>query len=128
MSELAEVVITAPDPDWLLDLTRQLVAERLCASAHNFAPIRSVYRWRGEVMERAEGRVSLHTRAALVPAIVERVKTSHPYEVPGISTRAITDGNPDYLAWIADETAPDDARLDSHLQFSGSLSSPSALG
>jgi len=31
----------------------------------------------------------------------------HPYEVPGISTRTITDGNPDYLAWIAQETAPD---------------------
>lgn len=30
-----------------------------------------------------------------------------PYEVPGISTRTITDGNPDYLAWIAAETAPD---------------------
>jgi uncharacterized protein involved in tolerance to divalent cations len=36
------------------------------------------------------------------------IKQTHPYEVPGISTRTITDGNPDYLAWIADETAPDE--------------------
>ena len=106
MSELAEVVITAPDPAWLLDLTRQLVADRLCAAAHSFAPVRSVYRWQGEIFERPEGRVSLHTRASLVPAIVERVKASHPYEVPGISSRPIVDGNPDYLAWIADETGP----------------------
>jgi periplasmic divalent cation tolerance protein len=28
----------------------------------------------------------------------------HPYEVPGVSTRPIIDGNPDYLAWIAKET------------------------
>lgn len=105
MSELAEVVITAPDHEWLLDLTRQLVAERLCASAHNFAPIRSVYRWRGEVIERTEGRVSLHTRASLVPAIVERVKGSHPYEVPGISSRPIAGGNPDYLSWISKRPA-----------------------
>ncbi len=34
-------------------------------------------------------------------------KQEHPYEVPGISTRAITGGNPDYLAWITQETAPD---------------------
>jgi hypothetical protein len=27
-------------------------------------------------------------------------------KVPGISTRIITDGNPDYLAWIRQETAP----------------------
>lgn len=42
------MVITAPDPDWLKDFSRTLVEDRLCASAHNFAPMRSVYRWRGE--------------------------------------------------------------------------------
>ncbi len=30
-----------------------------------------------------------------------------PVEVPGISTRTITDGNPDYLMWISQEAAPD---------------------
>lgn len=104
MSELCEVVITAPDAEWLLDLTRQLVNEGLCASVHNFAPVRSIYRWRGEVHERTEGRASLHTRQALVSAIVERVKTAHPYEVPGISARPIVDGNPDYLEWMREET------------------------
>jgi periplasmic divalent cation tolerance protein len=104
MTELCEVVITAPDPEWLLDLTRQLVNEGLCASVHNFSPVRSVYRWRGEIFERAEGRASLHTRLALIDAIVERVKAGHPYEVPGISARPIVGGNPDYLAWIEAET------------------------
>ena len=47
MTELCEVVITAPDPDWLMDFSRKLVEQRLCASAHNFAPVRSIYRWRG---------------------------------------------------------------------------------
>jgi periplasmic divalent cation tolerance protein len=42
-----------------------------------------------------------------VPAIVERVKASHPYEVPGISSRAIIDGNPEYLCWILEETRPE---------------------
>jgi periplasmic divalent cation tolerance protein len=40
-----------------------------------------------------------------VDAIVERVKSSHLYEVPGISARPIVSGNLDYLEWIADETA-----------------------
>jgi periplasmic divalent cation tolerance protein len=39
-----------------------------------------------------------------VPAIVDRVKATHPYEVPGISARPIIDGNPDYLQWMLDET------------------------
>jgi hypothetical protein len=38
MTELSEVVITAPDPEWLFRLTRALVADGLCASAHNFTP------------------------------------------------------------------------------------------
>jgi len=48
MIDLCEVVITAPDPEWLENLTRELVTEGLCASAHNFAPVRSVYRWQGK--------------------------------------------------------------------------------
>lgn len=106
MSELCEVVITAPDPEWLKDFSRKLVEDRLAASAHNFAPIRSIYQWRGQVHERAEGRVSLHTSCSRVPEIVARAKNEHPYEVPGVSTRPITGENPDYLAWIEQETNP----------------------
>lgn len=104
MSDLCEVVITAPDPDWLYDLSRRLVTEGLCASAHSFAPVRSVYRWRGQVHERTEGRVSLHTRQDRVAEIVAMARRDHPYEVPGISTRPITGGSPEYLAWVSEET------------------------
>jgi len=41
-----------------------------------------------------------------------RALQEHPYEVPGISTRTITDGNPDYLAWIAQETAPNERLIE----------------
>lgn len=68
------------------------LSEGLCASVHNFSPVRSVYRWRGEVYERVEGRAPLRIRIDLVDAIVERVKASHPYEVPGISVRPTTGG------------------------------------
>ena len=104
MTELCEVVITAPDPDWLYSFARTLVEDRLAASAHNFTPIRSIYRWQGQVYERAEGRVSVHTSCERVAEIVARARREHPYEVPGVSTRPIIDGNPDYLAWIAKET------------------------
>jgi periplasmic divalent cation tolerance protein len=95
--ELCEVVITAPDHEWLMDLSRQLVAGGLCASVHGFAPVRSVYRWRGEVHERTEGRVWLHTRLSRVDEIVARVKASRPYEVPGVSARSIVGGSREYL-------------------------------
>ena len=49
MTELCEVVITAPDPSWLKAFSRKLIEQRLCASAHNFVPVQSIYRWRGEI-------------------------------------------------------------------------------
>lgn len=104
MSDLCEVVITAPDPEWLLDVTRQLVTAGLAASVHNFTPVRSIYRWQGEIHERIEGRAALHTQKARVADIIDWVKANHPYDVPGISTRPIEDGNPDYLDWMRSET------------------------
>ena len=47
--------------------------------------------WHGEIYERTEGGVFVYTCRD---------------QVPCISTRTITDGNPEYLAWIARETAP----------------------
>ncbi|GAA1872121.1 divalent-cation tolerance protein CutA [Pseudonocardia tropica] len=102
--ELCEVVVTAPDPEWLYEFARSLVADRLASNAHNFEPVRSAYRWDGELRERTEGRVALHTRRSLVARIVERAEKDHPYMVPSVSARPIYDGNPRYLEWIAAET------------------------
>lgn len=71
---------------------------------NNYTPVRSIYKWRGEVHDRTEGRVSLHTLKSLVAAIVERAEREHPYEVPGVTTRPIEDGNPDYIAWVLEQT------------------------
>lgn len=101
--EFCEVVITAPDAGWLAEFTRTLVSERLCAAGH-LAPIRTFYRWQGEIHDETEERVILHTRASLVPAIVERVDRDHPFEVPCVAATPIIAGNPAYLAWIRQET------------------------
>ncbi|MFE7201819.1 divalent-cation tolerance protein CutA [Pseudonocardia alni] len=101
---LCEVVVTAPDPDWLLEFSKELVEERLAASVHHFTPVQSVYRWNGLLHVRSEGRASLHTRSAHVSEIVRRAKERHPYQVPSISARPIVDGSSDYLNWIKSET------------------------
>ncbi len=102
--EFCEVVVTADDADWLAGFTRTLVEERLAACGHHLSPIRSVYRWQGAVHDEAEARVALHTRRALVPAIVARTADLHPYEVPCVIALPLVGGNPAYLEWIAQET------------------------
>ncbi|MEP6697698.1 MAG: divalent-cation tolerance protein CutA [Pseudonocardiales bacterium] len=99
-----EVVITAASADWLAEFTRCLVEDRLAACGHTFAAVRSTYRWEGTVHDEPEARVALHTRASLVPAIVDRADTDHPYDVACVIALPITDGNPTYLQWITEST------------------------
>ncbi len=104
MSEFCEVVITADSAEWLAAYTRRLVEDRLAACGHNLQSIRSIYRWDGAVQDDAEARVALHTRASLVPAIVDRTNAEHPYDVPCVIALPIEQGNPAYLDWIAAST------------------------
>jgi periplasmic divalent cation tolerance protein len=104
MADCCEVVVTAPDPDWLAGFTRRLVEDRLAACGHQIAAIRSIYRWDGAVQDDAEARVALHTRLSLVPSIVERAGAEHPYDVPCVIALPIAAGAPAYLDWIVAET------------------------
>lgn len=102
--EPCEIVITAPDAAWLADFSRRLVADRLCAAAHNMSPIQATYWWQGQMHDATEARVSLHTRTALVSLVIERTNSEHPYEVPCVAVLPITGGNPAYIEWILRET------------------------
>jgi periplasmic divalent cation tolerance protein len=103
---ICEVVVTADDEGWLLELTRALVRDRLVACGQHLTPVRSVYRWQGEIEESVETRVALHTRSSLVPALIERVRADHPYDVPCVIALAVEQANPDYLAWVLASTDP----------------------
>jgi periplasmic divalent cation tolerance protein len=107
--ECCEVVVTASDAEWLAGLTRTLVEERLAACGLVIEAIRSVYRWDGAIHDGPEARVALHTRRALVPAVVARAGELHPYDVPCVIALPLVGGHPDYLRWIADETGVPDA-------------------
>ena len=102
--QICEVIITADDENLLINLTRSLVEDRLAACGQHFVPIRSIYRWDGGIHDDREVRVALHTRASLVPEIVDRVNREHPYQVPCVLALPVQTGNPNYLAWVLEET------------------------
>jgi periplasmic divalent cation tolerance protein len=74
---ICEVIITADDEDWLINFTRSLLEDRFAACGQHIVPIRSIYRWNGGIHDGREARVALHTRASLVPAIVDRARREH---------------------------------------------------
>jgi periplasmic divalent cation tolerance protein len=87
-----------------LAIGRALVEERLAAAVNIQTGVRSVYRWQGTVEEAAEVLLIAKTRAALVPQLTARVVALHSYQCPAVIAVPICGGNPDYLAWIEEQT------------------------
>lgn len=104
MDELADVTITAESAEWLADLARRLVEERLAACGNVVEQVRSIYRWEGAVEDDNEALVLLHTRHSLVPEIVELVGREHPYDTPQVLALPVIGAHPGYQRWVLDST------------------------
>jgi periplasmic divalent cation tolerance protein len=80
-------------------LARSLVEAGLAACVH-IQPIRSVYRWKGEVCDEPEWRVAVKTAARKYGEVERHIKERHPYETPEIVRVEIDGGSAEYLRWI----------------------------
>jgi periplasmic divalent cation tolerance protein len=99
-----EVVITAESTEWLAGFTHTLLEDRITACA-DVVPVRTTYRRDGKIVDTTRSRANLHTRAALVPEILDRTEREHPDEITSVVVLRLLDGNPDYLQWVVRETA-----------------------
>ena len=100
------VLTTFPADQDAEPLARTLVAEHLAACVNVLPPMTSIYAWKGAVERANERQLVIKTSAARVRDLEARVKALHPYEVPEFVVIPITDGSPDYLAWVAESAAP----------------------
>jgi len=81
-----------------------LVRERLAACANLLGPVRSVYRWKGEVEVAAEHLLLIKTRLELFDRVAARVQELHSYELPEVVALPILTGTERYLDWIVQST------------------------
>ena len=98
------VYVTAGSREEAAKIGRTLVAERLAACANVMAEMTSQFWWEGAVQDEPEVPLILKTRADLVDRLTERVKALHSYSCPCVIALPIAGGNPDFIAWIAEET------------------------
>ncbi|MDX3664120.1 divalent-cation tolerance protein CutA [Streptomyces sp. ID05-26A] len=85
-------------------LAKGIVEARLGACVQ-IVPIRSVYRWDGEVRVDAEWQCVVKTSTTRVDELVAHIKTHHTYDVPEVVVTPVAGGNDDYLAWVLEETS-----------------------
>lgn len=98
------VYVTAADDAEAECIARTVVEERLAACANQLGAIKSVYWWDGKVCTGEEVALVLKTSEDRKTELVARIKQLHSYDCPAIACLPITDGNPDFLDWIASET------------------------
>lgn len=92
--------VTCPDVVVAQRIADTVVEERLAACANLLPGMRSVYRWQGKVEHADEAVLILKTTARRTAALIRRVKTLHPYEVPCIVALPISGGYAPFLAWV----------------------------
>lgn len=100
--DIVSISITAEDGEHLADITRTLVRERLAACGNIIGGVRSVYAWQGEIEDEEEALLILHTSAALVDRVVERVRELHPYDTPQVLAVPVVGALEGYRRWILD--------------------------
>jgi periplasmic divalent cation tolerance protein len=98
------VYVTAKDSTEARLIARTVVTERLAACANILGAVESVYWWDGKVCEGEETALFLKTSADRKGELIARIRQLHSYDCPAIVCFPITDGNPDFLKWIQQET------------------------
>jgi periplasmic divalent cation tolerance protein len=86
---------------------RTLVEERLAACVNILPPIRSIYRWKGEIETADEVAAIFKTHHWRSDALMERIAQLHSYDVPCIVAWPIEKIVGSYADWVEDSVIRD---------------------
>ena len=100
------VMTTFPTREKADQMAALLVEKRLAACVSVQSECRSVYRWQGVVETADEVPLLIKTSSTRYAALEAAIRARHPYELPEVIAVPITQGLPDYLAWVDAETRP----------------------
>lgn len=106
MAAFLDVWVNCPDRATAEAIAADCIEKRLAACANIFAPIASLYHWKGKVESDEEVPLVLKTRGELFDAVCAAVKARHPFEVPSIVATELVAVDEAYADWLRAETQP----------------------
>ncbi len=92
-------LVTVP-PAVAESLAETIVREKLAACVNIVSAVKSIYWWQDEIQCDEEALLVIKTVEDMVPKLIQRIDTVHPYEVPEVIALPIVQGHENYLAWI----------------------------
>lgn len=103
MADIILVLTTMPDDDRADAVARTLVEERLAACVNVHGPMRSTYRWKGEIEREAERQIVIKTTRDRLGPLEARIHALHPYDLPEFVVVGADASGP-YGTWVVTET------------------------
>ena len=101
-NNVALVYVPCGSVDEATSLARALLEERLIACA-NIHETRSIYRWKGDVVDEPEQVLICKTSPSSAQDAARRIEELHSYEVPCVLQIQPTQANAAYAAWVEGE-------------------------
>jgi periplasmic divalent cation tolerance protein len=105
-------LIWCPAPDAVIAerLADALLEQQLIACANIIGPMRSRFRWEGELQTAEEYALMCKTRADLLEAACAFLASAHPYDTPAVAGW-LCDTAPEATKLWLSELTPDSAQL-----------------
>jgi periplasmic divalent cation tolerance protein len=100
---IASVYATFADAQEAERIARAAIDERLAACVNILGPCRSIYRWQGVVEGAEEVAAIFKTSADTAPALADRIRALHSYDVPAVAIWPIAASSADYQAWVYEQ-------------------------
>lgn len=97
------IVSTYPNKKSITKIANELVQNKIAACV-NITKISSIYSWQGKIENASEYLVLFKTTQKNKKSLKEKIKASHPYDVPEIAEIEITSINKSYLKWLVEST------------------------
>lgn len=98
------IISTYPDKNSLGKVADQLVRSKIAACV-NISRTSSIYMWRGKVESSSEYIGLFKTTQKNKRILKEKIKATHPYEVPEIAEIEVKSVNGPYYDWLVESTS-----------------------
>ncbi|WP_428325021.1 divalent-cation tolerance protein CutA [Nitrosopumilus sp.] len=97
------IISTYPDKKSITKIAKMLVKNKTAACV-NISKISSIYSWNKKIENTSEYIAIFKTTPKNKKLLKEKIKETHPYDVPEIAEINLTSINKSYLDWLIEST------------------------
>ncbi|MBD2291322.1 divalent-cation tolerance protein CutA [Microcystis wesenbergii FACHB-1317] len=103
LASFGVVLVTTASETEAANLAIAVLNDRLAACVSIY-PIRSIYRWQGQIENEREWQLAIKTDLKQFEQLSAKIQELHTYAVPEIIALPVVAGSQTYLDWLASHT------------------------